>query len=65
MYDEQTPMEQICKAFNDTIEEGKAFYWAVSNWNAETVYDALRICEKYNLHKPITAQNEYNMFVRK
>jgi aryl-alcohol dehydrogenase-like predicted oxidoreductase len=27
--------------------------------------EALSICEKYKLHKPIGAQNQYNMLVRK
>lgn len=27
--------------------------------------EAMRICDKYGLHKPILEQCEYNMFVRK
>lgn len=46
------------------IEEGQAFYWATSNWDAEVVLEALGICERLNLHKPIGAQNQYNMLVR-
>jgi len=64
-YDANTPLEEICRAFHEVIEEGKSFYWATSNWDAESVFNALAICEKYNLHKPIGAQNEYNMLVRK
>jgi aryl-alcohol dehydrogenase-like predicted oxidoreductase len=47
------------------IEAGKAFYWATSNWDAEAVLNAFSICERLNLHKPIGAQNEYNMLTRK
>jgi aryl-alcohol dehydrogenase-like predicted oxidoreductase len=46
------------------IERGQAFYWATSNWDAETVFKALAICERLNLHKPIGGQNEYSMLVR-
>jgi len=27
-------MEEICRAFNQIIEDGKAFYWGTSNWTA-------------------------------
>ena len=47
------------------IEAGKAFYWATSNWDAESVFNAFAICERLNLHKPIGAQNEYSMLTRK
>lgn len=46
------------------IEAGKAFYWATSNWQAESVFSALAICERLNLHKPIGAQNEYSLLKR-
>jgi len=32
IFDAGTPMEEICRAFNHVIEQGKAFYWATSNW---------------------------------
>ena len=64
IHDYETPLEEICRGFHEVIEEGQAFYWATSNWEPEVVYNALAICEKYNLHKPIGAQNQYNMLVR-
>ena len=62
--DRNTPLEETCRAFHEIIEEGYAFYWGTSNWKSETVFNALGICEKYNLHKPIGAQNQYNMLTR-
>jgi aryl-alcohol dehydrogenase-like predicted oxidoreductase len=41
-----------------------AFYWGTSNWRPEHIFEAFAICEKLNLHKPIAAQNQYNMIVR-
>ena len=64
-FDYETPLEEICRSFHEIIEEGQAFYWATSNWDADRVFEALSICEKYNLHKPIAAQNQYNMINRK
>ena len=58
-------MEEICRGFHEVIEEGKAFYWATSNWDPEHVYYALAVCERLNLHKPIGTQCQYNMLHRK
>ena len=64
MYDYDTPLEEICRGFHEVIEEGQAFYWATSNWDPEIIFNALAICEKLNLHKPIGSQNEYHMLKR-
>jgi len=34
IYDPETPIEEICRGFNQVIEDGKAFYWATSSWSA-------------------------------
>jgi aryl-alcohol dehydrogenase-like predicted oxidoreductase len=44
IYDYDTPMEEICRGFNEAIEEGLTFYWATSNWHVECVIEALGIC---------------------
>lgn len=64
-FDPDTPLEEIVRAFHEVVESGQSFYWATSNWNADDVYRAFAICEKNNLHKPICAQNQYNMLNRK
>ena len=33
-YDQETPIEEVCRAFNWLIEHGKAFYWGTSEWTA-------------------------------
>jgi aryl-alcohol dehydrogenase-like predicted oxidoreductase len=63
-FDEFTPLEEICRSFNEIIEEGKAFYWGTSDWDPVTLYQAFSICEQLNLHKPIAAQVQYNMLQR-
>ena len=35
IYDTETPIEEVCRGFNQVIEDGKAFYWATSNWSAQ------------------------------
>jgi aryl-alcohol dehydrogenase-like predicted oxidoreductase len=34
VFDPQTTIEEVCRGFNQVIEDGKAFYWATSNWSA-------------------------------
>ena len=63
-YDSETPMEEVCRAFNWLIDKGKAFYWATSEWTAQQIMEANECCEKHGLIKPIADQAEYNCLTR-
>ncbi len=63
-YDSETPMEEVCRAFNWLIENGKAFYWATSDWSAQQIMEAFECCERHDLIRPIADQVEYNLFIR-
>jgi len=39
-YDPDTSIEEICKGFNQIIEDGKAFYWGTSNWPTSSMIEA-------------------------
>jgi aryl-alcohol dehydrogenase-like predicted oxidoreductase len=60
-HDPGTPMEEICRSFNDLILSGKVIYWGVSEWTAENIEEAINVCERYNLHKPVSNQPQYNI----
>ncbi len=60
-FDQYTPLEETCRAFNDLIQQGKILYWGVSEWTAENIENAVQVCEKYNLHKPVSNQPQYNI----
>jgi len=60
-YDPYTPMEEICLAYNDLIQQGKLIYWGVSEWPAENIDEAVSVCEKLSLHKPVSNQPQYNI----
>ncbi len=62
--DNYTPIEEICRAFHNVIEEGLAFYWGTSEWTAVEIVEAIQVCERLNLHKPVTEQPQYSMLVR-
>ncbi len=59
-----TPLEETCRAMNFVIEQGWAFYWGTSEWRADQIERAIKVCEKLNLIPPIVEQCEYSMLVR-
>ena len=63
-YDRHTPLEETCRAMNYVINKGWAFYWGTSEWRADQIERAIKICEKLNLIPPIVDQCEYSMLER-
>jgi len=62
--DYNTPLEETCFAFSNLIDQGKAFYWGTSEWPVEMIVEAIHICDKHHLHKPVVEQCQYNCLVR-
>ncbi|KAI8055644.1 voltage-dependent potassium channel, beta subunit [Syncephalis plumigaleata] len=62
--DPETPMEEVVRAFNHVINQGKAFYWGTSEWSAEELSEAYGIADRLNLIGPTVEQPQYNMFER-
>jgi len=46
------------------IRAGLSFYWGTSEWSAAEIVEAILICEKLGLHKPVAEQPQYNMLAR-
>jgi len=63
-YDRHTPLEETCRAMNFVINKGWAFYWGTSEWRADQIERAIKICEKLNLIPPIVEQCQYSMLER-
>jgi len=62
--DYDTPLEETCRAMSWCIDQGMAFYWGTSEWPAQRIAEAIGVCEKLNLHKPVCEQPQYSMLVR-
>ncbi len=62
--DPKTPIEETVWAMSDMITQGKALYWGTSEWNADEIRAAYDIADRYNLHKPLMEQPEYNILRR-
>ena len=62
--DPETPIEETVWAMHNIIEWGKALYWGTSEWAASEIVAAIEVAERHHLHKPVTEQPEYNLFLR-
>lgn len=62
--DPETPIEETVRAFNQVINQGKAFYWGTSEWSAADILEASRIAKENNLIGPSMEQPEYNLLHR-
>ena len=59
-----TPIEETVRAMNHILQQGKAFYWGTSEWNARQIMGAYQIARREHLIPPLMEQPEYNMFHR-
>ncbi|MFN2158630.1 MAG: potassium channel beta subunit family protein [Anaerolineales bacterium] len=59
-----TPIEETVRAMNHILQQGKAFYWGTSEWNARQIMEAYQIARREHLIPPLMEQPEYNMFHR-
>jgi aryl-alcohol dehydrogenase-like predicted oxidoreductase len=62
--DRHTPIEETVRAFNHLIDQGKAFYWGTSEWNADEIAQAWRYADKLGLIGPVMEQPQYSMLER-
>jgi voltage-dependent potassium channel beta subunit len=62
--DPNTPLEETVQAMSDMITAGKALYWGTSEWAADEITAAWYIADRYDLHRPVMEQPQYNMLHR-
>ncbi|MCS7201448.1 MAG: aldo/keto reductase family protein [Dictyoglomus sp.] len=63
-FDPETPLEEVVRAMDDLVHQGKILYWGTSLWTAAQIERAVGICEKLNCYKPQVEQPRYNMLDR-
>ncbi len=63
-FDPDVPMEEIVRAMDDLVRQGKILYWGVSCWDASAIADALRVTKAMSAAPPISNQPPYNMLER-
>jgi len=62
--DPATPIAETCRAMHDLIVQGKVLYWGTSEWSAAQLTEAFALCDRHNLHAPVTEQPQYNLLHR-
>lgn len=60
-----TPFEESVKAIGELLAAGKIKQWGVSNENAVGICKFMEACEKNNVQKPVTIQNDFSCIHRK
>jgi voltage-dependent potassium channel beta subunit len=62
-WDEEVTMEELVRAMDDLIRQGKVLYWGFSEWDVERIEEALRVCgERY--YRPASSQPGYSLLRR-
>lgn len=62
--DTQTPLEEMLRALDDLVHQGKVRYTACSNYQAWRLSEALWLSESLNLARFVCYQPQYNLVVR-
>jgi voltage-dependent potassium channel beta subunit len=63
-YDPETPTDEVVRAMDDLIHQGKVLYWGTSQWGASQITNAHGIARQWGLYPPMVEQPHYNMLVR-
>jgi voltage-dependent potassium channel beta subunit len=63
-YDLETPLDEVLRALDDLVTQGKVIYIGVSEWAAYQISDAVHIARELNLDKIVSNQPIYNMLTR-
>jgi len=63
-YDPDTPVEEVVRAMDDLVHQGKVLYWGTSEWRAWQIASAFSAAGSHHLVPPALEQPQYNMFHR-
>jgi voltage-dependent potassium channel beta subunit len=64
-YDPETPLEEVVRAMDDLVRQGKVLYWGTSEWRAGQIARSYAIARELKSYPPVVEQPQYNMFVRR
>jgi len=63
-FDPETPVEEVVRAMEDLIRQGKILYWGTSVWSAAQIEAACGEAERWRAYRPISNQPRYNILHR-
>jgi len=63
-FDPDTPVDEVVRAMDDLVHQGKVLYWGTSEWRAWQISSAFCAANNHHLIAPTMEQPQYNMFHR-
>jgi voltage-dependent potassium channel beta subunit len=63
-YDPDTPVEEVARAMDDLVHQGKVLYWGTSMWTGAQIASAVGAAQRHNLYPPQAEQAQYNLLRR-
>lgn len=63
-FDPDTPVDEVARAMDDLVHQGKVLYWGTSEWRAWQISSAFNVAESHHLVPLAVDQPQYNMFHR-
>lgn len=63
-YDTEVQVEEVVRAMDDLVHQGKVLYWGTSVWSAAQLEDAVGTARRTNAYTPKVEQPRYNMLDR-
>ena len=63
-YDPDTPLEEVVRAMDDLVHQGKILYWGTSEWTGAQIVDAVGLARNNNCYAPVVEQPGYNLLKR-
>ncbi|WIE62043.1 aldo/keto reductase [Curtobacterium sp. MCLR17_032] len=62
--DQDTPLEETVRAFDQLVREGLVRYTAISNYSDERAAEWIRLAKEHDLAVPVAIQPHYNLVTR-
>lgn len=63
-FDPETPVDEVVRAMEDLIRQGKVLHWGTSVWTAAQIAEACASADRWLAYRPITNQPQYNLLDR-
>lgn len=63
--DQDTPLEETVRAFDQLVTDGIVRYTAISNYSADRAREWVRLAQEHGLAQPVAIQPHYNLVRRK
>ncbi|MBK8913566.1 MAG: aldo/keto reductase family protein [Phycisphaerales bacterium] len=64
-YDPQVELDEVVRAMDDLVRQGKTLYWGVSEWPADRIREVCELCRRSGAVLPVSEQPEYSIAARR